>query len=88
MQLGMIGLGRMGGNMARRLLRGGHAVVGYNRAPEQVKALVEGGGTGADSLDALIAAMAPPRHVWVMVPSGAPTEETCGKRRMLPSTAG
>jgi len=76
MQLGMIGLGRMGGNMARRLLRGGHTCVGYNRTPEQIQALVADGGTGADSVDALIAALDRPRHVWVMVPSGEPTEST------------
>ena len=76
MQLGMIGLGRMGGNMARRLLRGGHTVVGYNRTAKEVQQLVADGGTGTDSLDALIAAMPTPRHVWVMVPSGEPTEST------------
>jgi 6-phosphogluconate dehydrogenase len=76
MQLGMIGLGRMGGNMARRLLRDGHTVVGYNRTPKEVQQLVTDGGTGTDSLDALIAAMPKPRHVWVMVPSGDPTEST------------
>jgi 6-phosphogluconate dehydrogenase len=76
MQLGMIGLGRMGGNMARRLMRGGHTCVGYNRTPEPVAALVADGGTGADSIDALIAAVARPRHIWVMVPSGEATEKT------------
>jgi 6-phosphogluconate dehydrogenase len=76
MQLGMIGLGRMGGNMARRLLRGGHACVGYNRTPAEVATLVADGGTGTASVDALIAAMDRPRHVWVMVPSGEPTEST------------
>jgi 6-phosphogluconate dehydrogenase len=75
MQLGMIGLGRMGGNMARRLLRGGHTCVGYNLTPEPVKALVADGGKGADSVDALIAALDKPRHVWIMVPSGEPTEQ-------------
>jgi 6-phosphogluconate dehydrogenase len=74
MQLGMIGLGRMGGNMARRLVRGGHACVGYNRTPEPVQALIAAGGAGADSIDALIAALARPRHVWVMVPAGDATE--------------
>jgi len=76
MQLGMIGLGRMGGNMARRLLRGGHTCVGYNRSAKEVAALVADGGKGADSVDALIAALDQPRHVWVMVPSGDPTEQT------------
>jgi 6-phosphogluconate dehydrogenase len=76
MQLGMIGLGRMGGNMARRLLRDGHACVVHDRSPEPVKALAAEGATGADSIPALIAALAPPRHVWIMVPSGGPTEST------------
>ncbi|HET7752508.1 MAG TPA: decarboxylating 6-phosphogluconate dehydrogenase [Anaeromyxobacteraceae bacterium] len=76
MQLGMIGLGRMGGNMARRLLRGGHEVIGWDRGAAGVRALEEGGGRGAASLDDLVAKLAPPRAVWLMVPSGEPTEET------------
>jgi 6-phosphogluconate dehydrogenase len=75
MQLGIVGLGRMGGNMALRLMRGGHRVVGWDRAPAAIRALEEGGGSGAATLDALIAALAPPRAVWLMVPAGAPTEE-------------
>src|SRR5512133_3268750 len=75
MQLGIVGLGRMGGNMALRLLRGGHRVVGWDRAPAAARALEEGGGSGAATLDALVAALAPPRAVWLMVPAGAPTEE-------------
>jgi 6-phosphogluconate dehydrogenase len=76
MQLGMIGLGRMGANMARRLMRGGHRVVAYDRSPDAVKALAAEGATGADSLAALVAGLARPRAVWVMVPAGAPTEAT------------
>jgi len=76
MQIGMIGLGRMGANMARRLMRGGHQCVVFDRSPDAVKALASEGARGADSVDALIAAMDKPRHVWVMVPSGAPTEAT------------
>ena len=76
MQLGMIGLGRMGANMARRLMRGGHQCVVYDRSPDSVKTLAGEGAKGADSLDAMIAAMDKPRHIWVMVPAGAPTEET------------
>nr|MBA3540549.1 NADP-dependent phosphogluconate dehydrogenase [Deltaproteobacteria bacterium] len=76
MQLGMIGLGRMGANMARRLMRGGHECVVYDRSPESVKTLVGEGATGSGALGALVKAMAKPRHVWVMVPSGAPTEQT------------
>jgi 6-phosphogluconate dehydrogenase len=76
MQLGMIGLGRMGGNMAVRLLRGGHAVVGWDPAAAPVQTLAAAGGTRATSLDDLLAKLAPPRAVWLMVPAGAPTEET------------
>jgi 6-phosphogluconate dehydrogenase len=65
--LGLIGLGRMGGNMAERLRRGGHTVVGYDRAPEH---------RDVDSLEGLVAAMPSPRVVWVMVPAGEPTHQT------------
>jgi len=76
MQLGMVGLGRMGANMALRLLRGGHRVVGWDRAPAAARSLEQGGGSGAATLEALVEALAPPRAVWLMVPAGAPTEET------------
>jgi len=76
MQLGMIGLGRMGANMVRRLMRGGHQCVVYDRSPDAVKTLAGEGAKGADSLDAMIAAMPKPRHIWVMVPAGGPTEST------------
>jgi 6-phosphogluconate dehydrogenase len=76
MQLGMIGLGRMGANMARRLMRGGHQCVVYDRSPDTVKALAAEGAKGSDSLAALVAGLAKPRAVWVMVPSGGPTEST------------
>jgi 6-phosphogluconate dehydrogenase len=76
MQLGMIGLGRMGANMARRLMRAGHQCVVYDRSADAVKALAADGATGSDSLKALVAGLAKPRAVWVMVPSGAPTEST------------
>ena len=69
MQLGMIGLGRMGANMVRRLLRDGHDVVAHDVAPEAVERMVEEGATGATSLQDLVAAMPAPRHVWVMVPA-------------------
>jgi 6-phosphogluconate dehydrogenase len=68
MQLGMIGLGRMGGNMAERLRRDGHEVIGYDLAPDS--------GRDVDSLQALAAALTPPRAVWVMVPAGKPTTAT------------
>src|SRR5215831_4111149 len=76
MQLGMIGLGRMGANMARRLMRGGHQCVVYDRSADTVKALAAEGATGSDSLAGLVAALSRPRAVWVMVPAGAPTEST------------
>jgi len=72
----MIGLGRMGANMVRRLMRGSHRCVVYNRSPEPVKQLVGEGATGAASLPELVAKLAKPRAVWVMVPAGSPTEET------------
>ena len=74
MQLGIVGLGRMGSNIARRLLRDGHRVVGYNRTPEAVEALKAEGGGGARSLDELVAALETPRAVWLMLPAGAVTE--------------
>ncbi|TMQ04467.1 MAG: decarboxylating 6-phosphogluconate dehydrogenase [Deltaproteobacteria bacterium] len=76
MQLGMIGLGRMGANMARRLMRDGHQCVVYDRSADTVKALAAEGATGCDSLAGLVARLAKPRAVWVMVPAGAPTEST------------
>jgi 6-phosphogluconate dehydrogenase len=74
MQLGMIGLGRMGANMARRLMRNGHKIVAYDRSADAVAGLAKEGATGADSIAAMVAAMPKPRHIWIMVPSGAPTE--------------
>jgi 6-phosphogluconate dehydrogenase len=76
MQLGMIGLGRMGANMARRLMRGGHQVVAYDRSADAVKQLSGEGAKGVDSLAGMVAALAKPRAVWIMVPAGAPTEST------------
>ena len=69
MQLGMIGLGRMGSNMVRRLMRGGHNCVVYDRDPAGVARLAAEGATGAASLDDLIARLQPPRAVWLMVPA-------------------
>jgi 6-phosphogluconate dehydrogenase len=76
MQLGMIGLGRMGANMVRRLMRGGHECAVYDRNPGSVKALVDEGATGTDSLINLVAALPRPRAIWIMVPAGPPTEQT------------
>src|SRR4051812_40297146 len=69
MQIGMIGLGRMGANMVRRLLRGGHQCVVYDRNAEAVKTLAGEGATGAESLDDLIAKLNRPRAVWLMIPA-------------------
>ena len=76
MQLGMIGLGRMGGNMVRRLLRAKHQCVVFDQAPEQVGRLVSEGAVGAASLDELVAKLTKPRAAWVMVPAGDATEQT------------
>ena len=70
MQIGMIGLGRMGANMVRRLLHGGHECVVNDRNPEVVKALEGEGATGAVSLDGFIAKLRPPRAIWLMIPAG------------------
>ena len=69
MQLGMIGLGRMGANMVRRLLKGGHACVVYDAFPKSVAALAAEGATGAASLAEFVERLAPPRCVWLMVPA-------------------
>lgn len=76
MELAMIGLGKMGGNMARRLLGDGHAVIAWARNPEAVEALTSEGAVGAESLEDIVGKLSAPRVVWVMVPSGGPTEET------------
>jgi len=76
MQLGFVGLGKMGLNMVTRLVRGGHDVVVYDRAPEAVQRAVAAGARPADSLDALVRQLDGPRAVWVMVPAGEPTEST------------
>ena len=74
MQLGMVGLGRMGGNMTRRLLRGGHEVVVYDRSGEAVGQAEREGAKGASTLHGLVAGLHAPRAVWVMVPAGDATE--------------
>jgi 6-phosphogluconate dehydrogenase len=76
MQLGMIGLGRMGANMVRRLLRGGHQCVVSDLSPQNVAALAKEGATGSSSLDDFVAKLSKPRAAWVMVPAGDPTEQT------------
>ncbi|MCI8211488.1 6-phosphogluconate dehydrogenase [Pseudomonas sp. S25] len=76
MQLGIIGLGRMGGNIARRLMLNGHTTVVYDRDEASRSALAKEGSTAVADLPALVAAMEKPRAVWVMLPAGEPTEET------------
>jgi len=78
MQIGMVGLGRMGGNMARRLMRGGHAVVAYATDPEAVRQLAADGATGTATLDDVVGKLEPPRVAWVMVPAGVATEQVVG----------
>jgi 6-phosphogluconate dehydrogenase len=86
MQLGMVGLGRMGANLVRRLMRAGHECVGYDRDPETVSALEAEGATGATSLDEFVEKLRPPRAAWVMVPAGEITERTISElaQRMQP----
>jgi 6-phosphogluconate dehydrogenase len=78
MQIAMIGLGRMGGNMARRLLRGGHRCVVFDRSSEAVAELVKEGAVGASSLADVVAKLEQPRTVWLMLPAGEITEGTIG----------
>src|SRR6201988_4770542 len=76
MQLGMIGLGRMGGNIVRRLMRRGHTTVGYAKAQKAVPALAAEGAVGAATLEEFVQKLTPPRAAWVMLPAGAITEAT------------
>jgi 6-phosphogluconate dehydrogenase len=76
MQLGMVGLGRMGANMVRRLMSGGHECVVFDVKPENVKALSAEGAIGTTTLDEFLRALKPPRAAWLMVPAGATTEQT------------
>lgn len=74
MDIGMVGLGRMGANMVQRLLRGGHRVVAYARTKASVDAIVEHGAEGASSLEDLVGKLPSPKVVWLMVPAGAATQ--------------
>ena len=77
MELGMVGLGRMGANMCERLLRGGHRIVGFDRDAGAVARVTSAGGAGADSLESLAGKLeGKPRAIWIMVPSGAPVDDT------------
>jgi len=76
MELGLVGLGRMGANIARRLLRGGHRVVVMDRDPALAESLKSEGAVPATNLAEVASALSPPRHVWIMVPSGDPVTQT------------
>ncbi|HEU4340242.1 MAG TPA: decarboxylating 6-phosphogluconate dehydrogenase [Candidatus Binatia bacterium] len=85
MEMGMIGLGRMGANMTERLVRGGHSVITYDRSAEAIQRVVDKGAIGAHSLADFVRQLALPRVVWLMVPSGAPVDETI--EQLLPNLA-
>ncbi|TCK43350.1 6-phosphogluconate dehydrogenase (decarboxylating) [Paraburkholderia sp. BL8N3] len=76
MQIGIVGLGRMGGNIGRRLMRGGHSCVVYDHNPEATQALAKEGATGANDLGDLVAKLGTPRVIWLMLPAGKITEDT------------
>lgn len=79
MEIGLIGLGKMGFNMAERLRQGGHKVVGFDFNAEAVKNLTAAGSVGVSSLDDLVKNLKAPRAVWIMVPSGDPVDQTISK---------
>ena len=83
MQLGMIGLGRMGGNMTERLLRNGHQVVVYDRSAEAIAVSAGMGATASNGLEDLVAKLAVPRVIWIMVPAGAPVDSTIAQLQPL-----
>ena len=76
MQLGMIGLGRMGGNIVRRLMKNGHTAVVYDKDAKAVSGLATEGATGASTLEEFVAKLEKPRTAWVMLPAGKITEAT------------
>ena len=83
MQIAMLGLGRMGMNMARRLLGGGHEVVAWNRSRATTDELVKEGAVGAYSLEEVVQKLHPPRAVWIMLPAGKPVDDTIGRLKDL-----
>jgi 6-phosphogluconate dehydrogenase len=83
MQLAMIGLGRMGMNMARRLLGGGHDVVAYNRSREKTDELIKEGAAGAYSLEEVVEKLEQPRVLWIMLPAGKPVDDTIDGLKVL-----
>jgi 6-phosphogluconate dehydrogenase len=85
MELGMIGLGRMGANMTERLVSGGHRIISYDRSPEAIQRVVDKGALGAHSLADFVKQLTPPRAIWLMVPSGVPVDQTI--EQLLPNLA-
>jgi 6-phosphogluconate dehydrogenase len=85
MELGMIGLGRMGANMTERLVRGGHRVIAYDRSAEAIQRVVDKGAVGAPSVTDFVNKLSLPRVIWLMVPSGDPVDQTIDQ--LLPSLA-
>ena len=83
MRLGFVGLGRMGGNMVRRLLGGGHEIVAYARSEESIREAESHGATGARSLDELVGKLPAPRAVWLMIPAGKPVDESIATLKPL-----
>jgi 6-phosphogluconate dehydrogenase len=79
MELGIVGLGRMGANMTERLLNGGHRVVAYARTPEKVQSVVNKGADGAHSLEEVVSKLTPRRIIWLMIPAGKPVDQTIQK---------
>lgn len=76
MELGLIGLGKMGGNMVKRLIKDGHEIIAFDLKPESVKQAEKDGAKGANSIEDLIKKLKAPRNIWIMVPHGKPTEQT------------
>jgi len=85
MELGMIGLGRMGANMAERLVLGGHRIISYDRSPEAIQRVVDKGAVGSRSLADFVQQLSQPRAAWLMVPSGDPVDQTI--EQLLPQLA-
>lgn len=83
MELGIIGLGRMGGNMADRLHQGGHKIVGFDFSAEAVKRLNDAGSKGVSTLEDLVKNLSAPRAIWIMVPQGKPVDDTIAKLKPL-----
>ncbi len=83
MEIAIIGLGKMGANMAQRLVEGGHGVFGFDLSPVAVEAVTAHGVRGVSSLDELVSVLSPPRSMWIMVPAGSPVDATIDA--LLPS---